>query len=220
MYISPELNVVKLWRNWKLHRNQDNMDISSLSKFKKIFYTNFNDGFGNPSTDVCSFCETQKKLIRETFDMKLKVEKFANYHLHKLKAKNFYSFMKEKNKNIIKVCFDMQQNQPIPKLSVGDVFYAQQICLYNLTFVRHDQIVKNKDNIFIHNSLETQNVRGSNEECSGLVHFLSKLEKDLKLGKDCFLKDNQKMVKQVLKKKKNANSNEGSEKYNLLSRED
>ena len=32
--------------------------------------------------------------------------------------------MKEKNENIIKVCFDMQQNQPVPKLSVGEVFYT------------------------------------------------------------------------------------------------
>ena len=113
VYLSPELNVVKLWRNWKLHRNQDNMDISSLSKFKKIFYTKFNVEFENPRTD--SFCETQKKLIRKTFDMKLKAEEFAKYCLHKLRVKKFYSFMKKKNENFIKVCFDMQQSQPIPK---------------------------------------------------------------------------------------------------------
>ena len=126
MYLLPELNVVKLWRNWKLHRNQDNMDISSLSKFKKIFYTKFNAGFGNPRTDVCSFCETQKKLIRKTFDMKLKAEEFAKYCLHKLRAKKFYSLMKEKNENVIKVCFDMQQNQPIPKLSVVKYFMVDK----------------------------------------------------------------------------------------------
>ena len=120
MYLSPELNVVKLWRNWKLHRNQENMDISSLSKLKKIFYTKFNVGFGNLRTDVCSFCETRKKLIRKTFDTKLKAEEFAKYHLHKLGAKKFYSLMKEKNGNVIKVCFGMQQNQPTPKLSVGE----------------------------------------------------------------------------------------------------
>ena len=96
MYLSPELNVVKLWRNWKLHRNQDNMDISSLSKFKKIFYTKFNVGFGNPRTDVCSFCETHKKLIRKTFDMKLKAEEFKHC-LHKLRAKKILlSYKREK----------------------------------------------------------------------------------------------------------------------------
>ena len=106
------------------------MDISSLFKFKKIFYTKFNVGFGNPRTDVCSFCETQKKLIRKTFDMKLKAEEFAKYRLHKLRGKKCCSLMKEKNENVIKVCFDMQQNQLIPKLSVGEIFYARQIWLY------------------------------------------------------------------------------------------
>ena len=87
--------------------------------------------------------------------------------------------MKEKNEHVIKVCFDMQQNQPIPKLSVGEVFYARQIWLYNLTFVRHDQTVQNKDNIIIYTWLGTQSGRGSNEVSSALVHYLSKLEKDL-----------------------------------------
>ena len=73
----------------------------------------------------------------------------------------------------------MQQNQPIPKLSVGEVFYARQIWLYNLTFVRHDQTVQNTDNIFIYTWLETQSGRGSNEVSSALVYYLSKLEKDL-----------------------------------------
>ena len=154
------------------------MDISSLSKFKKIFYTKLFYWIGNPRTDDCSFCETQKKLTRKTFGMRLKAEELAKYRLHKLRAKKFYSLMKEKNKNLIKVCFDIQQNQLIFKLSVAEVFYARQIWLYNLTFVRHDQTVQNKDSIFIY-TLENQSGRGSNEVSSALVHCLSKLEKDL-----------------------------------------
>ena len=50
----------------------------------------------------------QKKLMRKTFDLKIKAKKFAKYRLYKLRAKKFYSLMKEKNENIIIVCFHMQ----------------------------------------------------------------------------------------------------------------
>ena len=33
----------------------------------------------------------------------------------------------------------MQQNQPISKLSIGEIIYVQQTLLYSLTFARHDQ---------------------------------------------------------------------------------
>lgn len=32
----------------------------------------------------------------------------------------------------------MMQTQPIPKLSVTDVFYSRQVWIYNLTFVISD----------------------------------------------------------------------------------
>ena len=42
--------------------------------------------------------------------MKLKAEEFAKNRLHKLRAKKYY--MKEKNENVIKVCFEIQHIQP------------------------------------------------------------------------------------------------------------
>ena len=61
IYLPPELNVVRMWRDWKKDRASKNCSISSLSKFKKHFYRDFNIGFGNPRSDVCSYCETKKK---------------------------------------------------------------------------------------------------------------------------------------------------------------
>ena len=78
-----------------------------------------------------------------------------------------------------KICFDMQQNQPLPKLSVGEVFYSRQIWLYNLTFVRHDTVAQSRENVSIYTWLETQSGRGANEVSSALIHYLDGLETKL-----------------------------------------
>lgn len=65
---------------------------------------------------------------------------------------------------MIKICFDCQQNQPLPKLSVGEVFYSRQALLYNLCIVQHKPNMKqNKDDIEFYVWLENQSGRGANE---------------------------------------------------------
>ena len=150
VYLPPELNVVRMWRHWKKDRASKNCSISSLSKFKKHFYRDFNIGFGNPRSDVCSYCETKKNLIRQTTSPITKVQEHTQYRLHKQRAKKFYSIMGENDDGTVKICFDMQQNQPLPKLSVGEVFYSRQIWLYNLTFVRHDTVAQSRENVSIY----------------------------------------------------------------------
>ena len=49
------------------------------------------------------------------------------YGLSKLHAKQFYQVMKEKNSNETSICFDIQQNQPLPKLSISEVFYLRHV---------------------------------------------------------------------------------------------
>lgn len=43
--------------------------------------------------------------------------------------------MAEKKEKVVSVSFDMMQTQPLPKLSITDVFYCQQVWLYNITCV-------------------------------------------------------------------------------------
>jgi len=75
----------------------------------------------------------------------------------------------------------MQQNQPLPKLSVGGVFYARQVWLYNLTIVRQaDDNTQSKGDVAIYTWLETEAGRGSNEVGSAVLDFLNKLESSLK----------------------------------------
>jgi len=64
----------------------------------------------------------------------------------------------------------MEQNQPLPKLSVSEVFYSRQVWIYNLTvMVREDH--QGKDN-----TLETEAGRGANEVCSAVLDFITWLD--------------------------------------------
>lgn len=174
-YLHPELSVKRLWRMWKDTRITGRNPTCSYSKFYKIFQTKFNLGFGNPKSDVCSFCDEKKGLIRASKDLKEKSQLMAEYRLHKLRSKKFYEFLKKEEANVIKCSFDMQQNQPLPKLRVGEVFYARQIWVYNLTFVVMEN-VQNESNTFVYTWTEDQSGRGSNEITSALNHFLISLE--------------------------------------------
>lgn len=80
---------------------------------------------------------------------------------------------------IVTLCFDCQQNQPLPKLSVGEIFYSQQVWMYNCTVLQLEKDKKNK-NIAHYTWLETQSSRGSNEIASALRHYIHNLENKLK----------------------------------------
>ena len=178
-YLPPELTVMKMWRDWKHEQRRCNLPVSSYSKFYQVFSVKFNLGFGNPRQDVCSFCEVQRNKVNSEKDARKKQEYMTQFRLHKLRAKKFYQIMREKAPGVISVCFDMQQNQPIPKLSVGEVFYARQVWLYNLTFVRNDLETQDKSNVQIYTWLETESGRGANQVASCLLDYLGRLEEEM-----------------------------------------
>lgn len=149
---------------------------ASYSKYYKIFSTKFNLSFGNPRTDVCSFCELKKVEIKNAVDQETKQKLMTEARLHKLRAKKFYDILREpKGEDVLKICFDMQQNQPLPKLSIGDVYYMRQLWLYNLTIMVHSS-TQNKNRTLAYTWTENQSGKGCNEVSSALLHFLQQLE--------------------------------------------
>lgn len=60
--------------------------------------------------------------------------------------------------DVINVSFDMEQNQPLPKLSVSEVFYARQIWVYNLIFVLM-QDTQNATNTFVFLTIHGQKIK-------------------------------------------------------------
>lgn len=175
VYMGPDLNVKKLWCLWKKTRYDAKLPIASYSKFFTVFQNNFNIGFGNPKADVCSYCEEMKNKIKNSSSPTEKATFMGQYRLHKLRAKKFYEILKMEEEDVIKVAFDMQQNQPLPMIRVSETFYARQIWLYNLTFIIHTGI-QTKENTHIYSWTEDQSGRGSIEVASALRDFLKNLE--------------------------------------------
>ncbi|PSN55082.1 hypothetical protein C0J52_01912 [Blattella germanica] len=136
-YLPSELSMKKMWANFCDRRKKKCLPICSWSKYKHIFYHCFNLSFRTPHTDTCSICKTGMLNIKREENLEKKNQFRAMHRLHKLHAKIFYSIMKQEDPNVLKVCFDIQQNQPIPKLSVNEVFYSGQVWLYNLCVLVH-----------------------------------------------------------------------------------
>ncbi|KAL4085284.1 hypothetical protein QTP88_027143 [Uroleucon formosanum] len=147
-----------------------NQSTASLSKYYDVFCKNFNLSFGHPRQDVCSFCSETSIKMKNEIDIKKKVDLEDVLLEHKNKSKCFFQMMAEKLPNTVQVCFDMMQNQPLPKLSVTDTFYSRQAWVYNLTFVimsENDQIPKTTsfyEDIFKLNELESIEDSAINEE--------------------------------------------------------
>lgn len=131
--------------------------------------------------DVCSFCSETSIKIKNEIDIEKKVDLEDVLLEHKNKSKCFSRMMREKLPNTVQVCFDMMQNQPLPKLSVTDTFYCRQAWIYNLTFVIMSENDQSKDNCYLYTWHEGESGRGPNEIGSALIHFLDILEERYKI---------------------------------------
>ena len=113
-----------MWKLWKSKRQAQKQGVCSGK---------FNLGFGNPRQDTRSFCVSKVAEMRKR-TCAAKQALITELRLHKLRAKKFFQLLKHPlDAETITVSFDMQQNQPLPKLSIGEVFYGRQVWLYNLT---------------------------------------------------------------------------------------
>lgn len=121
-YLPPKLSLKKMYANFCEKRKTFGLETCSLSKYKHIFYSCFILSFKTPHTDICSTCKVGLLQIKAEKDLTIKNNLRTQYRIHKLHADKFYKIMKDDNPEVIKICFDLQQNQPLPKLSMGEVF--------------------------------------------------------------------------------------------------
>ena len=107
--------------------------------------------------------------VQSAVSRKKKEETRAALIAHKIRAKTFYKMLKETPQQSATFCFDLQQVQPLPKLSICEAFYARQISFY--AFCITD--VENKSPNF-YCWTENQAGRGAQEVASALTNFLSR----------------------------------------------
>lgn len=90
--------------------------------------------------------------LLEFFDeTRLQTEK----SVRKMKAKAFYSHLKEKKDGLLTASFNCQKNQVLPKLSDQAAYYQRQLRVYNLGIVVGDsgdsKDRQNRENVFLYN---------------------------------------------------------------------
>lgn len=171
-YLSPLLTIRQLYSAWSSQFVKDNPGNvpCKYQTFYDIFVKEFNISFKTPRTDVCSTCaryENQKMDPKHVQEAELALK------LHKLRARQFGLIRAEdaKTRRTMVLCFDLQQNIPLPRTNIGEVFYKRQLWMYNLGVVH---ITKHQDNrtVFLYNWLESDSGRGSNEVISAVLDFL------------------------------------------------
>ena len=139
----------------------------TYEQYRTVFATNFNLGFGRPKTDVCAVCEGKKNLIEATTDEDRKKEIITELINHTQEAEKFYQLLNKKQEDgVLTVCFDLMQNQVLPKTPIGDAYYSRQIYQYFLGVVRHQEEDLSKDDVHVHVCFYTwgeyQSARGEN----------------------------------------------------------
>ena len=78
----------------------------------------------------------------------------------------------DNDQDTISICFDLNQNKPLPKTNIGECYYMRQLWLMSLGVMIVREKVQSKDEIFLYTWLETEAGKGSNEIASCLDHFL------------------------------------------------
>lgn len=154
-YLSPDLSVKKMHLLYLEKYEPDayrallaDEKISPNVKYEfylHIFNSCFNLTFGKPRSDTCGKCETAKIKIDSEDNPELKKKLQNDLALHHAKAEKFYSDLKAMteiaatDETVELICFDYQQNLPVPVLPVGDIFYKRQIWVFNQCFFLEKQ---------------------------------------------------------------------------------
>ena len=135
--------------------------------------TSFNLGFGNSRTDVCLTCVKLKSTISATNDSEKKKDVVTELLVHKMRAKKFYSLLKkEHDDSVLTVCFDLMQNQPLPRSPIGEAYYSRQLWQFFLGVLAHQPGKQDKDDVSFYTWGEHEQGRGANSVASALTHFI------------------------------------------------
>lgn len=185
-YLSPDLNLSIMHKLYlekyendvyiKMQNNEESKPILKYDFFCRFFADNFNISFGYPRTDTCQTCDRLKNVIDVETNEESKIILETEKQIHISKAEFFYQDLKKyeaesKINNTTEVlCFDFQQNLPLPHVPAGDVFYKRQLWVFNFCiysgktgqsyFYMYDEAIARK---------------GKNEVISFLKHFFQTL---------------------------------------------
>lgn len=137
--------------------------LSLFRRYRHVFVSEFNLGFGCPKSDTCRTCES-----KEDND-----DHVARYKAAFKEQDNDRNLAREGA--ILLVNFDMQKTLPLPKLSTSVAFYLRQVWLYNLgihSVAKDDSFGRG----FFHLWTEDKGGRGPEEVGSSILSFLQNIK--------------------------------------------
>ena len=174
-YLSPELNLSKMYILYKDFCSQRHAEPVKISKYRDIFNTQFNLSFHRPYTDTCSTCDILKikmDSLEPDSEEKKVLLRDHEIHLRKVTAvKDLKSYAtnlaKENPQSRRAICFDLQKTLPTPFLTCSKVYYLRQLWTYNLGI--HD-LATGIGNMYMWH--EGEAAKGSQEVLSCLLKYI------------------------------------------------
>ena len=176
-YLPGSLNIQKMWELFKKEHPEQQVKYHT---YYTVFVQDFNLGFGNPKTDVCSFCTGHKTKLSYEEDEEKKRTLVTELLVHRSRSRKFYQLMSTKpDDSTLLLSFDLMQNQALPKSPIGEAYYARQLWLYVLGIIEHKPSgergipgEQSQEDVNFYTWGEQEMGRGANQVASALKHFL------------------------------------------------
>lgn len=139
-YLSPNLNIKRLYREYVVVCQFKKRKVLSEWKFSEIFNTQFNLAFHPKKTDTCRTCDKLQAQIQSERSNTLNKENLIaqkNQHLQMVNyaKENFAQAVKDSrvdSNNIEVLTFDLQRALETPSISTSEAFYRRTLWCYNL----------------------------------------------------------------------------------------
>ncbi|CAG9763534.1 unnamed protein product [Ceutorhynchus assimilis] len=182
VYLDHDISISGLYKDFYIDWcREKNITPVKEDKYRRIFCNEYNIGFKLPKSDTCLTCDSMKIAIQTATANKneedlnrLKLE----LELHHRRAEAMSNNMKEEvksvkqtNRKVLVIAFDLQQTLPTPSLTVGPAFYLRKAWTYNLGI--HD-CISGQASMFMWTEATAK--RGSEEIASILLKYLSSRE--------------------------------------------
>ena len=150
MYVPSELSINELWKVYNNRVQEEPNLMTSKSYFRHIFVLRFNLGNKTPIKDAYSVCIELDVRMRAEKDHSKRNEIIIAQRLHKLRAKTFFSILRDADDNTIVLSFDMQKNQCLPNVLDQPAYFSRQLYFHTLCIVQGTSKCKlTKDSVLL-----------------------------------------------------------------------
>lgn len=183
MYLSPNLNTMKMYKEYKCLCEFHNRKLISETMFRKIFNYEFNLAFKSKKKDTCKQCDKFQIDIKSSKSyeesQKLETEKQRHFD-HVLAVKNHFKddvqFAENEENKTMCITFDLQKTLETPVLTTNVAYYKRSLWTYNLCIYNE---CEKKGYMYVWS--ENMASRGASEIGTCLIkHFEENVSPDIK----------------------------------------